>query len=99
MDALPAPEGRRGEAGKKCVIRVVRVSGTVKKAEEEVVRRAKREIVRAQTMMGGGLGLERLIGDGKGSVGSGVKGAGQRDNEEYGIEDEDEGEEMEDESE
>jgi len=81
------------------VIRVVRVSGTVKKAEEEVVRRAKREIVRAQMIVGGGLGLERLIGDGKGSVGSGVKGAGQRDNEEYGIEDEDEdeGEEMDDE--
>ncbi|KAL4902983.1 Rpp14/Pop5 family-domain-containing protein [Aspergillus multicolor] len=50
-----------------CVFRVVRVSGTIKKAEEEAVRRARREIVRlrGQEELGvlGGLvgGLEKNI--------------------------------------
>ncbi|KAL4996104.1 Rpp14/Pop5 family-domain-containing protein [Aspergillus recurvatus] len=54
-----------------CVFRVVRVSGTIKKAEEEAVRRARREIVRLRGMeevgVLGGLvgGLERDIERGK----------------------------------
>ncbi|KIW98135.1 uncharacterized protein Z519_01719 [Cladophialophora bantiana CBS 173.52] len=31
-----------------CVVRVVRVSGTIKKSEEELLRRARREVVRAK---------------------------------------------------
>jgi ribonuclease P/MRP protein subunit POP5 len=31
-----------------CVFRVIRVSGTMRKAEEEAIRRAKREIVRVK---------------------------------------------------
>ena len=43
---LPGPT--RGRTGAKCVIRVVRVSGTIRKAEEELIRRAKRDVVRAK---------------------------------------------------
>ena len=40
--------GRRGDEEKvDCVIRTVRVSGTIKKAEEEAIRRARRQIVLA----------------------------------------------------
>ena len=31
-----------------CVIRVVRVSGTIRKSEEELLRRSRREVVRAK---------------------------------------------------
>lgn len=31
-----------------CVVRVVRVSGTIKKSEEELLKRARREIIRAK---------------------------------------------------
>ncbi|KAL5325714.1 hypothetical protein ACEPPN_006844 [Leptodophora sp. 'Broadleaf-Isolate-01'] len=34
--------------GKKCVFRVVRVSGTIRKAEEEAIRRARELILKAQ---------------------------------------------------
>lgn len=46
------------------MIRVVRVSGTIKKAEEDVVRRARREIVRAKMVMEGKGNdpLESLLG-------------------------------------
>jgi ribonuclease P/MRP protein subunit POP5 len=60
------PGVRRGEDGVGCVIRVVRVSGTIKKAEEDVVRRARREIVRAKMGVeekGVNL-LESLLGSG-----------------------------------
>ncbi|KAK4618142.1 Ribonuclease P/MRP protein subunit POP5 [Fulvia fulva] len=51
-----------------CVVQVVRVSGTIKKAEEEAIRRARAVIVRAQRArsvtgaleMGGGLGASSL---------------------------------------
>ncbi|KAL2849548.1 Rpp14/Pop5 family-domain-containing protein [Aspergillus pseudoustus] len=45
---------KRGEQAtltRPCVFRVVRVSGTIRKAEEEVVRRARREIVRLRGMV------------------------------------------------
>lgn len=42
------PGERRGEAGKKCVVQVVRVSGTIRKSEEELLRRARRDVIRAQ---------------------------------------------------
>ena len=44
---------RRGEEV-PCVVRVVRVSGTIRKSEEELLRRARREIVRAKVEGKGG---------------------------------------------
>ncbi|KAI1611026.1 Rpp14 family [Exophiala viscosa] len=46
MDTLPGAS--RNDAPVRCVVRVVRVSGTIRKSEEEVLRRARREIVRAK---------------------------------------------------
>ncbi|EXJ55523.1 hypothetical protein A1O7_08451 [Cladophialophora yegresii CBS 114405] len=53
ITAIP-PERDRGGRGTRgperpCVIRVVRVSGTIRKSEEELLRRARRELVRAKT--------------------------------------------------
>ena len=50
---------RQGEGG-QCVIRVVRVCGTIRKAEEEVVRRAREAIGRVKE--GGELGLGLGLG-------------------------------------
>lgn len=43
---------RRPNGGRErpCVFRVLRVSGTMRKAEEEAIRRARREIVRVRGM-------------------------------------------------
>ena len=62
MESLPG--ARRGDEGVSCVMRVVRVSGTIKKAEEDVVRCARREIVRAKMAMEGREGdlLETILG-------------------------------------
>lgn len=50
-----------GRDGKSCVFRVVHVSGTIRKAEEDAIRRAKQLILAAQrqqsTMAQGMLGL------------------------------------------
>jgi ribonuclease P/MRP protein subunit POP5 len=43
--------------GRECVITVRRVSGTIKKAEEEILRRDKRSLQMAKT--GGGLGVKK----------------------------------------
>ncbi|KAJ6024106.1 hypothetical protein N7540_004903 [Penicillium herquei] len=54
MSHVPAPGGdvgqKRPNGGRErpCVFRVLRVSGTMKKAEEEAIRRARREIVRVR---------------------------------------------------
>ena len=51
--------GRNGGYNKEndrltaCVFRVVRTSGTIRKAEEDVIRRAKEEILRAKRVDGG----------------------------------------------
>lgn len=42
MDHVPVRDGRA------CIFRVVRVSGTIRKAEEEAVRQAKRLIIAAK---------------------------------------------------
>jgi ribonuclease P/MRP protein subunit POP5 len=42
MSALPVKNG------KKCVFRVVRVSGTIRKSEEEAIRRAKEMMIKAR---------------------------------------------------
>jgi ribonuclease P/MRP protein subunit POP5 len=61
-----------GGEGKEisCVIRVVRVSGTIRKSEEELLRRARRDIIRARECEHGEQGLlEDIFGDttGKGT--------------------------------
>lgn len=42
MDHVPVKDGR------SCMFRVVRVSGTIRKAEDEAIRQAKRLILAAQ---------------------------------------------------
>jgi ribonuclease P/MRP protein subunit POP5 len=86
------PGGRRGGGGSAervgCVIRVVRVSGTIRKAEEEAVRRARRDIVRVKMLEedgGDGIatgGLDKLL-----RLTQGVDSSLGRDDEEAGIED------------
>ena len=62
MTLLPSPVSR------PCVMRVVRVSGTIKKAEEEAIRRARESMFRVRALVvgcggggggGGGFGLVR----------------------------------------
>ncbi|KAK7749041.1 RNA-binding protein pop5 [Cytospora paraplurivora] len=49
MDHVPTKYG----SGDPCVFRVVRVSGTIKKVEEEAIRRAKQLILAAKDEMAG----------------------------------------------
>lgn len=44
------PAQKRGGVGTPCVVRVVRVSGTIRKTEEELIRRARRDVVRARLL-------------------------------------------------
>ncbi|KAJ9193531.1 hypothetical protein DTO207G8_2476 [Paecilomyces variotii] len=48
LSSIPASNRRSGpgSGARSCVFRVVRVSGTMRKAEEEAIRRARREVVR-----------------------------------------------------
>lgn len=50
--------------GKKCVFRVVRVSGTIRKTEEEAIRRAREMILKARRELGeqSGSTLEKMFG-------------------------------------
>ncbi|TKA69254.1 hypothetical protein B0A49_03078 [Cryomyces minteri] len=77
---LPRP------VAQSCVVQVVRVSGTIRKAEEEAIRRARASVLRARRAAGGdGLGVEALLG------GEGVgTGDGGEDKTMEGIESEDE---------
>jgi ribonuclease P/MRP protein subunit POP5 len=47
MTELP-PASRGAAGGERCVFQVVRLSGTIKKVEEEAVRRARRMIIAVQ---------------------------------------------------
>lgn len=40
--------GSKGGPSKPCVVQVVRLSGTIRKSEEELMRRSRRDIVRAK---------------------------------------------------
>ena len=55
------PLTRSQKRPQPCVMRVVRVSGTIKKAEEEAIRRAKASIMKAKRDEGGG-GVDGLLG-------------------------------------
>ncbi|KFZ14352.1 hypothetical protein V502_06136 [Pseudogymnoascus sp. VKM F-4520 (FW-2644)] len=58
MNMVPVKEG------KKCVYRVVRVSGTIRKAEEEAIRRAREIMLRAKRELGdqSAAALESILG-------------------------------------
>ncbi|GES60139.1 rpp14 family [Aspergillus terreus] len=70
MARVPELGAKRGGGGggappaltRACVFRVLRVSGTMRKAEEEAIRRARREIVRLQGMEEVGV-LQGIVGD------------------------------------
>ncbi|KAK2754801.1 hypothetical protein FQN54_006694 [Arachnomyces sp. PD_36] len=72
MSSLPAIKGRGGakpvESPPDCVFRVVRVSGTMRKAEEEAIRRARREVLRMRKggEEGGMAVLDELFGNDEG---------------------------------
>ena len=71
MSHVPATSGdvgaKRPNGGRErpCVFRVLRVSGTMRKAEEEAIRRARREIVRVRGVEEKGV-LGDLLGGMKG---------------------------------
>ena len=47
--------GKRSPLTRPCVFRVVKVSGTMRKAEEEAIHRARKEIARASSWVGVGV--------------------------------------------
>lgn len=47
------PSRHKAASETPCVVRVVRVSGTIRKAEEELIRRAKRDVLRARLVQDG----------------------------------------------
>ena len=48
------PRTSKQDSPQSCVMQVVRVSGTIKKAEEEAIRRARAAILRAKRVNGEG---------------------------------------------
>ncbi|RAH50343.1 Rpp14/Pop5 family protein [Aspergillus brunneoviolaceus CBS 621.78] len=73
LEAVPevdqAGGGRNPALTRRCVVRVVRVSGTMRKAEEEAIRRARREVLKVRGCGAAGAGaddddgvLEGLVG-------------------------------------
>ena len=63
LPKLATPKGKPGQP-RACVLKVVRVSGTIRKAEEEAIRRARADIMRAKRESG-------LNADGRGAMGLG----------------------------
>lgn len=53
MNTIPTADG----PGRPCIYHVVRVSGTIRKAEEEAIRQAKQLIIAAKEEAGVGSGL------------------------------------------
>lgn len=86
----------------KCVVRVVRVSGTIRKSEEEVLRRARREIVRAKREGRGGEKEDEAVLDGLlGGIAQSKGKTREREasppaQQDYGIEDPDSEDDMDD---
>lgn len=62
LTRLPKGSNKYGE--RPCVFQVVRVSGTIRKAEEEAIRRARATILKAQKDAAEGAmsGLEAILG-------------------------------------
>ncbi|GAD94784.1 Rpp14 family family [Paecilomyces variotii No. 5] len=84
LSSIPASNRRSGpgsgSGARSCVFRVVRVSGTMRKAEEEAIRRARREVVRMRK------GEEDSVLDfGAGGTPSVMEGVGSEDEEEEDL--------------
>jgi ribonuclease P/MRP protein subunit POP5 len=64
MNKVPVKDGR------SCVFRVVRVSGTIRKAQEELIRRAREIILKARREMEeqGDVTLDSIFGKGEDRV-------------------------------
>lgn len=78
------PKAEKADRSRSVVVQVVRVSGTVRKAEEEAVRRARRMVVRAKQM------VEQKDGNSEGLL-EDIFGAGRRKGQDemyHGIESE-----------
>lgn len=100
MDSLPGKG--YGEPRTRCVIQVARVSGTIRKSEEELLRRARRDVVRAKLdgmseetallegLVGGTGGGAVILAKGKGRA---IESLIDRNVGEDGIEDSDDEEE------
>ncbi|KAL8822198.1 MAG: hypothetical protein Q9191_007060 [Dirinaria sp. TL-2023a] len=89
----PSPQGR----AKPCVIRVVRVSGTIRKSEEEAVRRARAAILKAKSgaMESATEHLEAIFGPFDGARKPGVSGRREQATARIEDDDDDDGEELE----
>lgn len=93
MTHLPSASKQSTATTRPCVFQVVRVSGTIRKSEEEAIRRARGAILRAKRKdeedRGGMTALQAILrGTGEDeSFGVGGKGGGR-----VGIEDEDDDE-------
>ena len=74
-----------------CVFHVIRVSGTVRKAEEEAIRRAREDMRRAKREAGGVKEIDMNVGALASKADSGLEGARGtgREDDVKGIEDED----------
>ena len=59
LSVLPA--ATRGGPAVQCVVRVVRVSGTIRKAEEAAIRRARMDIVRLKAIEARGQGVPKAL--------------------------------------
>lgn len=68
---------RAGAMNRPCVFRVIRVSGTMRKAEEEAIRRGRREVARVRGVKEGVV-LGGLFGAGD-DIGAGVEDVGMDD--------------------
>lgn len=73
--------------GKSCVFKVVRVSGTIRKAEEEAIRRAREMILKAQRDLGdqGQSILDDMFGAGEGQKDVLMADKADSDSEEQGA--------------
>ena len=93
------PKTERQGSPQACVFQVVRVSGTIKKAEEEAIRRARAAILKAQRVSSEGAtdGLQAILGNLEGESGADVREPKGRDTR-AGIEDHEEDEGLESDS-
>lgn len=82
------PGYKRGAMTRPCVFRVVRVSGTIRKAEEEAIRRGRKEVARARGVVEDGVVLG-VVGDDNNNKPLGV-GIGGDDGNVMDVDDEEE---------
>ena len=87
MTHLPSASKQSTTTPRPCVFQVVRVSGTIRKSEEEAIRRARGAILRAKRKdeeEGEMMGLQAILRGNGEDESFGVRGKGGR----VGIEDE-----------